>query len=216
MLKSILITAGTILFLFPLAVAAQQDPQAKAILDRMGEKMEQYGTIHVRFSVTTTDRQSGTEETREGELTVKKEKYLLNFLDTESYFDGETLWSYLPDVKEVSVTEPDPDESFFFSNPARLFSGYDKEYKYLYLGTDPETGHEIIDLVPMELNREYSRIRITVDPSSYHISTAYYYGKDGIHHLLRIKSLEDADVPDSFFIFDPSKHPDVEVIDMRF
>lgn len=214
MLKSILITAGTALFLFPLA--AQQDPQAKAILDRMGEKTEQYGTIHVRFSVITTDKQSGTEETREGELYVKKEKYLLNFLDTESYFDGKTLWSYLPDVKEVSVTEPDPDESFFFSNPARLFSGYDKEYKYLYLGTDPETGHDIIDLVPMELNREYSRIRITVDPSSYHISTAHYYGKDGIHHLLRIKSLESTDVPDSFFVFDPAKHPNVEVIDMRF
>ncbi len=199
------------------AAFAQQDPQAGEILDQMAARTEKYGTIHLHFTITTIDQQNNTREEREGELYVKKEKYRLSFLDTESWFDGKTLWSYLPDADEVNITEPDPGESSFFSNPSRLFSGYQQHYKYLYLGTDSETGDHIIDLVPMELNRDYSKIRISVDPKSYQLVTARYFGKDGIHHYLQITEFDaSSKKPDSFFVFNPKDHPGVEVIDMRF
>lgn len=199
------------------ALYGQQDPQAKEILDAMGEKTEKYQTIHAAFSITSIDQQNNTESVRDGELYVKKEKYRLNFLETESYFNGKTLWSYIPDAGEVSITEPDPSDNFFFSNPARLFTGYEKDYKYLYLGKDPETKCHEIDLVPIELNRDYFKIKLLIDPASLQIKSAHYFGKEGNHYLLEITSFDTSkNLPDPFFVFDPSKYPGIEVIDMRF
>jgi len=70
------------------------------------------------------------------------------------------MWAYASDINEVVITEPDNTNEDFLSNPVKIFTGYNRDFKYLHQGETIVSGvpfHEI-DLFPRNLNQPYSRI----------------------------------------------------------
>ena len=49
------------------------------------------------------------------------------------YFDGKTMWTYAEDIQEVTITEPDMDDEDFLSNPAKILTWYNRDFKYRYV-----------------------------------------------------------------------------------
>jgi hypothetical protein len=43
-------------------------------------------------------------------------------MGTESWFDGRSIYTYMPDVNEVMISDPDEGEGGLMSNPAKLFT----------------------------------------------------------------------------------------------
>jgi outer membrane lipoprotein-sorting protein len=74
----------------------------------------------------------------------------------------------------------------------------------------------IVDMFPEDRDKPYSRIKVYVNKSNNHITKIMQIGKDGTNYIIDITNME-TDVPfeSDMFTFDPDKHPEVDIIDMR-
>jgi outer membrane lipoprotein-sorting protein len=200
-------------------VYAQKDPVAKEILDKLSEKTKSHETITTDFKVEFKNIKENIQNSSEGSITIKGDMYRLKFMDSESFYDGKTLWSFLPEVNEVNITEPEADDEDIFNNPKRLFTIYENDYKYQLIDNIAENdqNYSLIDLYPIGLEEDFSRIRLQINTDEYFLSSATIFGKDGSHYTIRLNNYKtNSDFEDSYFIFDEQKHPKVEIIDLRF
>lgn len=196
-----------------LSVIAQQDPVAGKILDRFSDRALSAPSVTMIFNLTIRDAVEDTEETIEGRVVIRKNRYMLEMPGNNIWFNGEALWTLTTDVNEVTITEPDPDDNTFISNPETLFTLYREGYKYRFI-EESQTG-TIIDLYPDDLSAEFSRIRLVIDKDA-NLEEAEYRRKDGITLFIGVKSyILNKEYPDSFFLFDATRYPGVEIIDMR-
>jgi outer membrane lipoprotein carrier protein len=203
-----------------LNVTAQQDSEAKAILDNLSEKTKTHSTIKTSFSYTYEDKKNDTRVSKEGKITLKGDKYKLHFMQSVIYSDGTTIWSYSPEYKEVNITSANNNEEeiSFLENPQKLLYIYNEEYKYRLVREFIENNVPLveIDLYPKNLENHYSRITLIVNKSEYQVKSASIFGKNGENHLFYFKDFTfNEPVDDSFFIFNKDEHPGVEMIDLR-
>lgn len=197
---------------------AQQDVKAKAIIHDFSTKAKEYKTIQTDFVFSMIDTRENTHEDYEGTISVKEEKFRINMLDTETYFNGKTIWNFLVDVQEVNITEPDEEDKFFLAAPYKIFSPNENEFKFKFIGEthiDNVPVYEI-DLFPRNLDQEYARIRLQINKTNMKLCSVKYFRKDGIHYNIKLSNLKtNLNLPDSYFTFNVEDHPDVEVIDLR-
>lgn len=197
---------------------AKQDPQAKKILDSAAEKMKQYKTIQANFELTIEDRKEGTKNESEGKIKTKGEKYVLESMGTTVFYDGKTMWTYMKDVNEVTITEPDMDDEDFLSNPAKILNWYNRDFKYRHVGEIVKNGipmHEI-DLFPNDLNQPYSRIKLFLGKEDMLIYLVKSVGKEGLDYTVSISNyILDKELLDTVFTFNKDKYKNAEIVDMR-
>ncbi|MGE0090867.1 MAG: outer membrane lipoprotein carrier protein LolA [Bacteroidales bacterium] len=200
-------------------IFAQQDPEAKKILDNLSAKTKSYKNIQIDFKVEYVNLKDNFKNSSQGTITLQDEKYKLDFMGIESYFDGKTLYSYIIESNEVNISEPEADDSDILNNPKQIFTLYEKDYKYQLISesTENETSYTIVDLYPIDLNKEYSRIRLQINTSDYQLKSATIFGKDGSNYSLIVSAFKPNQAIDNkLFIFDESKYPGVEKIDLRW
>ncbi len=212
-----------LLFFSILPLAAQQepvtqDPAAKVILDRIAAKAKQMKSIQADFSILVEDKKENTKNTSSGNLLMKKEKYKISTPGSVVYFDGKTMWTYSIDDKEVIITEPGVNEEDLLSNPANIFTLYNRDFKYRYIRETTRNGVKLdeIDLYPKNLDQPYSRIKLFVNPSNDMPEVITTYGKDGVNYTITLTNFQpDREISDSLFSFDAARNKKVEVVDMR-
>jgi outer membrane lipoprotein-sorting protein len=195
-----------------------QDPAAGQVLERVAGKTNALLSLKTDFELIIQDRKENSKSSSSGHLLMKQKKYKLESEGSTVYFDGKTMWTYLEDNNEVTVTEPEESSGNFLNNPSTFFDTYKADFKYRYVGetvTNGITCHEI-DLFPKNLNQPFSRIKILVNKNTDLPVSISSIGKDGIDYTVNLKNLVvNQDVPESTFSFDPSKYKKVEVVDMR-
>jgi outer membrane lipoprotein carrier protein len=209
---------GSILFLITSCLNAQQDPDAKKILDRVSEKNRQYSTIQVKFEFSIENRRDNRKSSTTGQLKIKGNKYYMESMGTQVYCDGKTMWSYAEDNNEVTISEPDTSSDDFIENPALIFDFYNREFKYHLVGEsrlDAGWMYEI-DLFPKNLDQPYSRFKIYIKRDADELYMVKAVGKDGVDYAAYIKNPKyNEPLSDDTFIFKPEKYKGVEIVDMR-
>ncbi len=196
-----------------------QDPTAKKILDNVSKTTKSYTAIQIKFEYTIENKQEKVKQTNIGYAFLKGIKYELIIPGTEIFSDGKTVWSYIKDAEEIDITAPSDDEESLF-NPAKLFTIYEKGFKYSYIGDNKvnNVNLAVIDLFPEDPSKKsYSRIRLFVDNKKGQIVSIKTFGKNGIDYMIDVKSFKtDVKINDALFVFDKTKYPkNVEVVDMR-
>jgi len=205
-----------------IGLSAQNDPQAKAILDQVSAKTKAYKTISTNFTINSTNTQNGEKTSQKGSLLLKGDKYVVKLPGSEIYFDGKDVYNYLPESKEVNITKPDASQKsddLVLSNPKDIFKIYQKDFKYKFIKESTVAGKSIneVDLYPIDLKKKFSRIRMQIDKTSSQIISLTALYKDGMQFTVNFDKFEvNKDLPDSLFIFDTAIHSDTEVIDLRF
>lgn len=200
------------------AVNAQTDAKAKNILNEVSKKYRSYNIVKADFSLLIESKQTNSKDTQQGTLYVKANanKYKVSMTGQEMTSDGKTLWTYLKEEKEVQVTDVNTSDEAL--NPAKIFTIYEKGFKYLYTG-DKKVGakvYQIIDLTPTDINKSYFKIRLTIDKAAKQIANALIFEKNGNKYTYDVKSfVANAKLPESIFTFDAKKFPGVEVVDLR-
>jgi len=197
-----------------------KDPEAKKILDALAQKTKSYNSLRFKFNYIVENKQNNYKETHKGYAFLKDTKYKIIIPGTEIFSDGITVWTYMKESMEITITEPGPDEESIF-NPAKLFTIYESGYKYLLIGeeTIDKTSYSIVDLFPEEIDESpYSKIRIKINKSKNEIYAIETYGKSGLNNFLTVIEIKpDIKVTEKLFTFDKTKYPeDIEIIDMRF
>lgn len=206
-----------ILFVFVSLSMAQTDPKAKSILAAVSKKYASYPVIKADFSYTIENPKSKMKHSESGTLYTrsKANKYKIITASQELMSDGKTQWTYLKDDNEVNVS--DVDNSSNSINPARIFSIYEKGYKYVALPDIKQGGKvfHVIDLTPTTEGNNFFKIRLTIDKASSQIAKTMVFDKNGNRYSYVIKSLTPAKVSESIFAFQAGKYPGVEVVDLR-
>jgi len=218
MYKSLLLALA--IFTISLSSYAQnenpKDPKAKVILDKVSKTNKSYSTIFIDFTFRLENKTNAIDETQNGKVWIKGEKFKLILSGIERYSDGKTVWTYLEDDEECQISDADGDDEEGSISPSSLLTIYENGFNYVY-GTEVSVNGkktDMIKLFPEGGGKPYHTIKLYVDQASSQISRIEVYGKDGntfTYDLKSIKSNEAMD--DSMFVFDTSKASDV--IDLR-
>ena len=206
-----------ILFGFSIVSFGQQDPEAEQYLDKIAKDLDPGYTIELEFDYLREDLQDKTSVEGEGTLYLLGDKYKLVMEDFIIYFDGEKQYSLNIDVEEVYVSIPDPDDNeFMFSDPITLLRNYKEEFKYMNIGSSSFQGISAtkIQLNPLGNEGPYAVLNLFIEPSN-KLKAIQVRHKKGILYSMIIKSFEKIVKPeDSFFQFNNSEYPNVDVIEL--
>jgi len=207
---------GLFLLVFVKISFAQYDPKALEILDAVSKKYRSIPAFEANISYTLTNETENINEEFKGKITVKGDKFKLVLPEQEVINNGTTLWTYLPEAKEVNIDNYDPDSDEL--NLSKFYDIYKKNYKYLYLEDKTEGGvvYEIVDLVPEKKDTQFFKVRMNIVKKDKSVQSFVMFDKAGNKYKYTItKFVPNTSIADAFFTFDPKKYPGVEVIDLR-
>jgi len=211
---------NTVFFVFiGLVAIAQTDEKAKIILAEVSKKYRSFDVIKTEFAYTLDNPQAKVKETQTGTLysKTKVNKFKIVLKAQELVSDGKNQWTYLKADKEVQLSEVD--NSSDAMNPARLFTIYEKGFKFLFTGDSKskagKTLHNI-ELTPLDGKRSYFKVKLQIDKASKQITQAIIFDKNGNRYTYSIKVFApNVKVAETFFTFDVKKYPGVELVDLR-
>ena len=197
---------------------AQNDPKAKEILDKLSVKTKSYKSISADFSILYESEQEKIQNTSDGSIIIKNDSYKLDVMGNTIFFDGETVWTYMKEINEVNISYPEENQDDIFSNPKKLFTIYEENFKYRIKEEKIENGKKlsVIDLTPEDLDSEFARMLLTIDTDKVQIVSAKSISNDGTSFEIRIKNfITNKEFSDTNFKFKKKNYPDVEIIDLR-
>src|SRR4051812_31032063 len=98
---------AVILLIIVKTTFAQYDPKALEILDAMSKKYRALSSFEANIAYTLTNETEKINEEFKGKITVKGDKFRLALPEQEVYNNGTTIWTYLPEAKEVNIDNVD-------------------------------------------------------------------------------------------------------------
>ena len=187
----------------------QTSIEAKNLLELASKQMESYDNIEFEFSYVLNNRMEQINQESSGQVTVANEKYKLNFLDAIQLFDGENLYTIVPENEEITVT-PSSDDEDFGINPQELLQFYKEGYDYQWDISQTVKGKRIqfVKLVPTQDDGDIKSLLIGIDTKQNHIYKLIEIGENGTITTLTINNvLVNRPLPDNFFVFNEEDYP---------
>jgi len=211
------ITSILCLLLFTTSIFTQDiDNKSKAILDNLSAKTKAYNTLYIEFQYKMENKTEGINETIDGVLRMKKDKYTLSFGEQIIVCDGETVWTYLKDLNEVHIGTNEEDIEGAIS-PQNIFSLYESGHrsKYMREGTIEGKKVHVIELVPIE-PQSYHKVRLNIDKETNMLVSAIVFDRNQNTFAYEIKKhTPNTPMADDIFKFNTSKYQGIEIIDLR-
>ncbi|GHT05908.1 hypothetical protein AGMMS49525_13710 [Bacteroidia bacterium] len=199
------------------SAAQAQNKTAKTWLDKSSTAFTAAGTWSADFSMTIKMATQKTARSFDGTIDVKGAKYHLNVPEMELWFDSKTQWVLQKDFQEVNVSEPGAQEAQQL-NPAFLFTLYQKDCSYSYLGEKTENGRKVheVELIPQSKKSDLTKVVLQISATDAMPTKMHLFYRNNTENIILInKYRKNLSLPDSFFSFDPQKYPKVDVIDLR-
>ena len=191
-------------------VNAQNDPNAKKILDAVNAKLKTLKGITANFYYTTKDRNNSLKGSVKGQISIKGEQYYLKQGTTEIFCNGSKVWNYNGE-DEVTVADVENDDEKMLSPQKLLSNFYDKDFTYKLVSSSGS--YHQIEMTPTDQRKNFKQVTVYVDKTKNLILKAKVIDKsDNIIEFSLSNVNINAALPDTRFAFDPSKHPGVEVV----
>lgn len=198
------------------AVFGQYDQKAFAVLEAMSAKYKSITSFDAAISYTLTNDVDKINEEFKGKIMVKGDKFRLVLPEQEVINNGTVQWTYIPEAKEVTVDNFDPNSGDI--NPSKIYEIYKKGFKYLLLDPETEAGIrvDVVDLVPEKKDAQFFKIKMRINQKDKSIVSWTMYDKSGNRFKYSIsKFVPNVKFDDSVFTWDSKKYPGVEEIDLR-
>jgi outer membrane lipoprotein carrier protein len=197
--------------------AQGSDPEAKKILDAVSSKFKTYKAVQSNFTLQIEDAKGKVQGTKKGVVFMKGDKYRINITGQEIYSDGKTTWTYDQGANEVTITSIDPTGSGI--TPQKLFTSfYDKDFLYKLNGEKKSGAKTLqeIELTPVDKTKAFHKVYLLVDKASKTIYSTRILEKGGNKYIYTVNNLNGkAVVDDNTFVFNKSKYPGIEEVDLR-
>jgi len=191
-----------------------QDAQAKTILDKTVAKIKAYPAVEITFELAMENKAENIKESHSGKAYMKDTMYRIEVMDVINYFDGKTIYTYMPDAEEVNLKNPDEGQEELL-NPTILFNIHNERFNQKLI--DNQNGLAYIELTPKTPHKQITKIGVWIDTKKEAVQKVISYGKDGNDVIIVIKELKQPEktLDIKFFQFDSTTHPNVEVVDLR-
>lgn len=199
----------------PPAGMGKSDPEAKKLLDAVSAKFKSYKTVQASFLLKMENASGKLLGNKTGKLFMKGNKYRVSITGQEIFSDGSTVWTYDQAANEVTINTIDPSANSI--TPQKLFTNfYDKDFLYRLNGTVKQAGKSLqeIELTPIDKTKPFFKVILYLDKNM--ISTTKIFEKAGNRFTYAVSNMITTGViDDKVFIFDASKYPGVEIVDLR-
>ncbi|MDJ1471951.1 outer membrane lipoprotein carrier protein LolA [Cytophagaceae bacterium DM2B3-1] len=212
-MKRLFLFAASVWMSFSVAQAQNNDPKAGEILEAMSSKYKSVKGFKATFSYSMESPGSGIKENATGEIVVKDSKFYLKLGGQEVINNGSTVWTYLKDANEVTITDYEPDDDDI--TPSNIYNVYKKGYKYTLVPKESNKVDDVIDLTPDNKNSQVNKIRIIVNKKDKSIKSFKTFERNGNKYNYTITNFTPTAVDDKTFVFDKTKYKGVEVEDLR-
>lgn len=195
-----------------LPLSAQSD--AKTILDKSAAKIKAHKAVEIDFVLTMENEKENVKDSYDGKAYMKDNLYKLDVMDVVNYYDGKAIYTYMPEVEEVTIKDPSEEQEETL-NPTQLFDLHNSNFSQKLISNQGNVAY--IELYPKDEELNMQKIGLWVNTGNYSIQKVVSFGKDDNNITITIKAIrQPAEIPaDSFFSFDASQFPGVEVIDLR-
>jgi len=195
----------------------KSDPDAKKILDNVSVKFKSFKTVSAKFNLKIENAAGKVQGTKTGTVSLKGTKYRISVTGQEIFFDGKTISTYDKASNEVQITPFDPSATTI--TPQKLFTNfYDQDFLYKLNGDIKLAGKTLqeIELTPTDKTKSFFKVLLYIDKSSQTITSTKVFEKNGNRYTYSISSMKtNVAIPDDLFVFNASKYPNVEVVDLR-
>ena len=210
--RLIFIIALIINFIFIQSAFSQENnKKALQILDKMSNLYKSMVSFSSTFEYSMVNLDEDIEDSFQGKITIKEEKYLLKIEGQEIINDGETVWTYIPELNEVNISTFEYDDQEISLN--NVFDLYKDGFEQNYLSEDNK--YHKIELYPEDESKSYYKILILINKVDFSMYNFSVFDKSNTKYVYKINEFKEEKIDDSFFIFDSSKYPDIEIIDFR-
>jgi outer membrane lipoprotein-sorting protein len=202
------------LFVYSITVLSQNDPKAKAILDKMSAKYSNIPGFTATFTQTLENKMEDITDTFKGEIVVSGDKFKADVAGQLIVNNNETVWTYLRDANEVTINNYDEEAGEM--NPSKIYKAYQEGYKYLYMAGEGNAQYHVIDLVPGDKDESFYKIRLKIDKKTNLLDKWTIFDRAGNifnYEVTNFKVVNSLTAED--FVFDPSDYQGIEVLDFR-
>lgn len=193
------------------------EDRARQILAEVENKFSSAKALQADFTYEFRNEVNKTKDEAQGTFVMKKNKFKLKLANQEIYNNGKTVWTYLKDANEVSISDYTPDDDSFVT-PEKVIKLYKKDYKYIFIREFTENGkvYEEIDLQPTDRSKKVFKIRLVINKKTRSIKSWEIFEKNQNRSKYIINTIAyDVQVDDNYFNFDKRKYPNVNEIDLR-
>ena len=200
---------------FTSLVFAQGIEQAKYLLDQVSEEMKSHENIRFDFSYVLENKKEQIRQEMEGNVTLAGDRYQLNFLDAIQLFDGDKIYTIVPENEEITITYPE-DEEDVSVNPSKLLSFYEKGYGYEWDIEQRVMGKKIqfIKLLPNPVSDEVKYLLLGIDIDRKQVYRLIEVGANGTLTTLTLNNQEyNISLPPNYFVFDAKAYPNYYIND---
>lgn len=208
---------GILMAVLFVGTAFAQEDKAKAILDKVSSKTNGYKSIVISFDLIISSADNGDPIREKGKAYLKGDKYKIELADQDIYCDGETITTHLKEDSECYTQAVAETQEDGIVSPNDMLTIWEDGYKYKYIKETTYKGKAVhhINLFPKDAkNSKFFAVILKIDKAKNEVLSVLIKGKDGNNMKYDLTKFEkDVELPESTFVFDRSKHPDVECFD---
>ena len=206
----------TILSLLTINGVSSPTFDAGAVIDKTVQIYKEWGGMDVNFTMRIFSEKSGINESVEGAIRMKNNKFVLTTPDMIIWFDGTTQWTYMLQSDEVSINTPDEDELRYL-NPMMFLQGYKKDFNITAIGESTSVHAKAafdIQLTPKKKN-DIEKIEIQVEKNTSLPVKLVLTMRQQNRITMLISELKAGSPPDEQFSFPQASYPNVTINDLR-
>ena len=193
------------------------DPAAKKVLDNVSAKFKSFKSVLANFTYKVENAVGKTLSTKKGSVTMKGAKYRINFGDQQIWCDGKTVWNYDKNANEVTVSKVESAAGTI--TPQKLFTNfYDKDFLYKLNGDKKEGTKTLqeIEMTPTDKTKAFHKVYVLIDKKAQTLYSTKVLETSGNRYDYTVNSLKpNVAADDSQFVFDKSKFPGVEEVNLQ-
>ena len=186
-----------------------QDKKAKDLLDQVTAKVKSYDNIVIDFKYSLNNSKENINQDSKGNVTMKGNQYVLNFMGATKIFDGKKTYTIVPEDEEITISKVnDKDDNAI--TPSKMLTFFNKGYKYSWDIPQNVKGRKIqyIKLVPTNAKDQRKEILLGIDVQTKHIYNLIETGKKGTKTTLTVNSFKtNQPLSKNQFTFTESKYP---------
>ena len=204
--KKFLLIASLLLFSFSIKA---QDKKAKDLLDQVTAKVKSYNNIAIDFKYSLNNSRENINQDSKGNVTMKGNQYVLNFMGVTKIFDGKKTYTIVPEDEEITIsTVNEKDDNAI--TPSKMLTFFNTGYKYNMDILQNVKGRKIqyIKLVPLNSRDQRKEVLLGIDVQTKHIYNLIEVGKKGTKTTLTVNSFKtNQPLSKNQFTFAGSKYP---------
>jgi len=198
------------IFLNAYFLFSQDDKIALDMLNSMSDNYKKMNGFTSSFTYTMKNLSEDITDSFSGKISVRDDKYILYIEGQKIINDSKTVWTYLEDLNEVTISDFDPSEQDISIN--NVFEVYKEGYKHKFI--DKVNGINNVEIYPDDEGKSYFKISFAILENNLLLSFTVYDKSNSIF-IYSIDDFLEEELDNELFTFDLEKYLDIEVIDFR-